>query len=365
MKCADEAIIKKAVKTAIQKRFPFYAYSLPGSTKVQMGVALEHEPFEKYDGRTSGFIMVPYRTGNSRPLFIRNDLTIQSEKELQELSDTPSRDEKAEPRPNSITTSEEYRKGAEYLLQKIKSGEIKKAVYSRTVEYKSKAIESAPDWFATINRTYPSAFSFIVSVPGVTTWMGATPELLLEYRNEEARTMALAATKPNSEARTWSKKEEEEQHLVTEYIKEQFVKAGIDPEILPREEYPAGAVTHLCNKISAKKVPPAKAAELLKMLHPTPAVCGVPAKKAAQIIEAAENRERRYYSGYLGPVENSESFSLFVNLRSMELFSESAQLYAGGGYTADSDIQSEWQETEHKTKTLLSCIDKKDEYYNR
>ena len=49
----------------------------------------------------------------------------------------------------------------------------------------------------------------------------------------------------------------------------------------------------------------------------------------------------------------------------MELFSERAQLYAGGGYTADSDIRSEWQETGHKITTLLSCIDKKDEYYNR
>lgn len=365
MECANEAIIKKAVKLAIQKKLSFYAYSLPGTTKIQMGVALEHKLSNNYDGRTSGFIIVPYKTGNNKPLFIKNELTIHSEKELHKLSDTPSGYEKTEPQPNNITTIEEYRKGADYLLQKIKCGEIKKAVYSRTVQYKSRAMDSAPDWFATINRTYPSAFCFIISVPGETTWMGATPELFLEYRNEEVRTMALAATKLNTEARNWSKKEEEEQHLVTEYIKEQFIKAGIEPEILPREEYPAGAITHLCNKISAKKIPPAKAAELLKMLHPTPAVCGVPAKKAAQIIEAAENRDRRYYSGYLGPVENSESFSLFVNLRSMELFSESAQLYAGGGYTADSDIQSEWQETEHKTKTLLSCIDKKDEYYNR
>lgn len=365
MTCADITTVKKAVKLAIEKKYPFYAYSLPGTTAVHMALSIESTPHDKPDGHTPGFIMAPFITGDYKPLFIKEELPIYSEKEIRILEKLQSRCIQNMPVPNIVTTYEEYRAGAEKLLETIKQGEIKKAVYSRTSEYKSRAIDAAPQWFDTITRTYPSAFSFLVSVPGITTWMGATPELLLQYADETVRTMALAATKARSESREWSKKEDEEQQIVTRYIKEQFRKAGIEPDIYPREEYPAGPVTHLCNKIAAKGETFQKARELLKLMHPTPAVCGEPAEKAAAIITRLEKHDRRYYSGYLGPVKSDGSFSLFVNLRSMELFSERAQLYAGGGYTADSDIRSEWQETGHKITTLLSCIDKKDEYYNR
>ena len=49
--------------------------------------------------------------------------------------------------------------------------------------------------------------------------------------------------------------------------------------------------------------------------------------------------------------------NLFVNLRCCQLFSDKAVLYLGGGYTKDSIIIDEWNETEHKSKTLISAID--------
>lgn len=365
MERADMPAVKKAIKLAIEKGYPFYVYSMPGSMTINMELSIKTDPLDGQEWGASGFILAPFSTKNNKALFIKNELAIQGEKELQELSNMPYRQNKKTPEPNTVTTYEEYMKGARYLIETLKQNKIKKAVYSRTYEYKSPAQTSAPYWFETIYSAYPAAFRFLVSVPGVTIWMGATPELLLKYHNSRLHTMALAATRATGETRNWSKKEEEEQQIVTRYIKAQFQQAGIEPEISPREEIQAGPVTHLCNKISAKNITPDQARELLSKLHPTPAVCGVPAEKAARMITTIENRDRRYYSGYLGPVENDKSFSLFVNLRSMELFRESAQLYAGGGYTADSDPMSEWQETEHKIKTLLSCIDKKDEYYNR
>lgn len=358
-------IIKEAVKLAIEKRLPFYAYSLPGTDLIRMSVSIGPDHPADTKKNSSGFIMAPYNTSSMPFLFIKNDLDINGEEELQTLRNTPSRPTRHLPRPNAPTTYEAYLAGASEILEKLKSGEIRKAVYSRISEYESHALKSAHDWFEEIICRYPAAFRFIISSPDVTTWMGATPELLLNYSNGQASTMALAATKASGEARPWSEKEEEEQQIVTEYIKEQFRLAGITPDISPREEYEAGPVTHLCNKITAKGVSYDKALELLAKLHPTPAVCGVPVDKASRLIAEAEKRDRRYYSGYLGPVEEGKSFSLFVNLRSMEFFRERAQLYAGGGYTAASETESEWKETEHKTATLLSCINKKDEYFHR
>ena len=73
------------------------------------------------------------------------------------------------------------------------------------------------------------------------------------------------------------------------------------------------------------------------------------------IIEV-EKRQRRYYSGYLGGVKENNTFSLFVNLRSMEIFPNRVQLYVGGGLTSQSKVEDEWNETEHKAQTLLYAI---------
>ena len=40
----------------------------------------------------------------------------------------------------------------------------------------------------------------------------------------------------------------------------------------------------------------------------------------------------------------------------MELTQNTAQLYVGGGITALSNAEAEWQETENKARTLLTLI---------
>ena len=84
---------------------------------------------------------------------------------------------------------------------------------------------------------------------------------------------------------------------------------------------------------------------------------GFPIREALKIICETENRERRYYAGYLGPVYGNGQFDLFVNLRSMELFRDRVELHVGGGLTALSDADSEWNETEIKSRTLLNLIE--------
>lgn len=53
----------------------------------------------------------------------------------------------------------------------------------------------------------------------------------------------------------------------------------------------------------------------------------------------------------------NESVRLFVNLRCMELTPDRYILYAGGGITAKSVPEEEWEETNNKAKTLLSAIE--------
>ena len=95
---------------------------------------------------------------------------------------------------------------------------------------------------------------------------------------------------------------------------------------------------------------------MLKLLHPTSAVCGMPLDNALEFLKENEGYQRQFYSGYLGPVNINKESHIFVNLRCMQLFAEKIKLYAGAGVTADSNPDQEWIETEMKMLNLQKII---------
>ena len=48
---------------------------------------------------------------------------------------------------------------------------------------------------------------------------------------------------------------------------------------------------------------------------------------------------------------------LYVNLRCMRLFDKSADLYAGGGILQSSDLETEWEETNAKLRTMEALFE--------
>ena len=63
-----------------------------------------------------------------------------------------------------------------------------------------------------------------------------------------------------------------------------------------------------------------------------------------------------FYCGFLGAINLQNQTNIFVNLRCMEIFDDKLVLYAGGGITAHSDPEKEWNETVIKCQTILNGI---------
>lgn len=213
--------------------------------------------------------------------------------------------------------------------------------------------------------TYPNAFVSLVAIPGVGTWIGATPELLMSWNQTSLSTVSLAGTNwaSNGKVRGWYDKELNEQALVSEYIRECFHGLGIyDYTEYPTETIKIGKLQHLQTKFGLEHRTDLKdlPQEILQMLHPTPAVCGVPKEGAMDFIRTTESHARGFYAGFLGPVNFGTSSELFVNLRCMQLQKEAAILYAGAGITEDSDPKKEWQETDSKLDALLTILYEKE-----
>lgn len=96
--------------------------------------------------------------------------------------------------------------------------------------------------------------------------------------------------------------------------------------------------------------------KLIGSLHPTPAVCGMPKADTYGFICGNEAYERKYYSGFTGPLCFDGSTHLYVILRCMQIDGCKYRLYAGGGLLADSIECEEWLETEAKMETMRKCL---------
>ena len=234
--------------------------------------------------------------------------------------------------------------------------ELHKVVLSRPVK-KEYGREINPfALFKQLSLSYPKAFVYCFFHPLIGLWLGASPETFLKAHHGELSTMSLAGTQVNGHP--FSDKELKEQAFVTDFIIKTLDhhKAKNIRWSEPIKQK-AGPVTHLKTEIQATLNGHNPLQHLIDSLHPTPAVCGQPKYKSMALIKKLEAYERSYYTGYLGPVHGEDSLDLYVNLRCMQLFKDAAALYVGGGITLESVPEDEWQETEAKSRTLLTVME--------
>lgn len=214
--------------------------------------------------------------------------------------------------------------------------------------------------FNTLKELHENAFVYLFNLPGIGCWMGASPEVFVMQNGNNYQTVALAGTQRNLgiplEKVAWGEKEIEEQAIVERYVEEKLQRQKVNYQKTVPYTAQAGKLLHLKTKFRFR--PTTDLFNFLKILHPTPAVCGIPKQAAKDFIIEHEQHERGYYSGFLGPVNVEGTSNLFVNLRCMQVFKDKFALYVGGGITADSNAEKEWDETEIKSQTMADVIER-------
>ena len=250
---------------------------------------------------------------------------------------------------------------ANYHAQ-LKNDHFRKIVLARCADEKIEGLEPM-ELFYRACEMYPRLFIALVDTPQTGCWLTATPEILLDGKGHDWRTIALAGTMKlegdqlNGEGETlsWSTKNIQEQRIVSTYITECLEQFTGDF----REEGPrtvrAANLVHLRSDFTFKLDDNNHIGDILNTLHPTPAVCGLPKREAFQFIVKNEHTPRRYYSGFMGPMGQDETH-LYVSLRCMNIDGDTCHLYAGGGLLKDSTEEQEWQETEAKMETMRRLI---------
>jgi isochorismate synthase len=358
------------VDLLLSRNIPFVIYRLPKSREVVIAVQLHGLPqeveMEKMD-QYAGFVIGAfdaYKTG--KVLLLKPSMLVKTIKEKERLKsrllalhETTFQDEKTK---SFIVEKTAYLEQVNGLVNRMKIGEVNKVVLSRVISKQLPDGFSYDKFFELLDKKYPSAFVYLFYMPGKGIWSGASPETLIKKENTFYETMALAGTQrieKGDEAVIWQQKELAEQAFVSEYIVNQLKTLGISNyQRFPDETLKAGKLAHICTRFQIPNHEMKnKLGKLVKALHPTPAVCGLPREKAWNLIEETEAHDRSLYTGFLGPWNLDGHQHLFVNLRCGQFHADRLDMYVGGGLTAQSVASSEWQETEDKSQTLLSLVE--------
>ncbi|MGB0391059.1 MAG: chorismate-binding protein [Salibacteraceae bacterium] len=251
----------------------------------------------------------------------------------------------------------EYTKFLNSAINECKTGNLNKVIASRVVSLKGEL--NCNQLFVQLLKAYPSCFVYLFEIDDKI-YIGATPELLLSRYDRAVKSVALAGTMKQEEGRdvnSWKNKELHEHQLVEDYLKLNFKKYCEYVSVSDKSIVKNGPVCHLHSKVSGTLKSSSLLLDLKNDIHPTPAVCGLPKKKAFDYIMQNEGYNRGYYCGNIG-ISNTKSESYYVNLRCLSYKNGVTNIYVGGGITSESDAFKELEETKLKSKVLLSIIAK-------
>lgn len=338
--------IINAINTSLSNGISFYAFK-PYNQGFQFGAQVDSD----YSSN-EGFKIAPFIINEENPL--SNIYKQYSDDEICALFTSQGHLSIHRSIHDYSTDFDTYTLSFEDCQNLIQANELEKIVLSRIIVEEYTQINWG-ELFIHLTEKYPDAFCFIYNSPQTGAWCGATPELLGRYNGNEFQTMALAGTKPITDETEWDIKNINEQNYVVDFIASILTKYQIDFKLSEKFNKEAGFVKHLCNRFNAEVKDIHTAYDIIRELHPTPALAGTPQNKVVKAIPHVERHAREYYGGYIGYFSQN-TFDYYVNLRSMRFDNNQYKLFVGGGITDKSKLDSEWAETQNKSKTLMSIL---------
>ena len=249
------------------------------------------------------------------------------------------------------------------VINRIHDGQLEKMVLAREIQITSDADINVPQVVKNLVATNPNAMVFSIDK-----FVGASPELLVSRKGDVVQANPLAGTAirladededmKSMDFLLESVKDQYEHKITIEWLLNEllpfcsYIDADPEPRIVSLPN-----VHHLATKVHGHlSTPAASVLELVSALHPTPAVAGKPQVEAINLITQIEKGGRGKYAGPVGWVDANGNGAFAVGIRSAQISGNQANLFAGVGIVADSDPQSELDETDGKFLTMQQAI---------
>lgn len=250
-----------------------------------------------------------------------------------------------------------HRAGVLACLDAIAAGEIYQACVC--TRFTGAATGAPLDFFAdAVARTAPGRAAYVAGRWGAVASL--SPELFLRRRGDAVVSSPIKGTLPRDadpSALRASAKDVAENIMIVDLVRNDLGRVARTgtvrvPELLAVR--PAPGVWHLVSTVSARVPPLMPMSAVLAATFPPASVTGTPKLRARQLLSQWEPHSRGIYCGTVGFASPIAGCELNVAIRTVEFDAcGRAVLGVGGGITADSDVDAEWQECLHKAAPVI------------
>ncbi|MDX1945721.1 MAG: anthranilate synthase component I [Pirellulaceae bacterium] len=267
----------------------------------------------------------------------------------------------------SNLTEAQYEDAIRRCVEYIRAGDIFQVVISQRLQL---ALNCDPfEVYRTLRVVNPSPFMFFLRTPEVTL-VGSSPEIMCRVVERQVTVRPLAGTRKRGAT------DDEDRRLADELLADpkeraehvmlvdlgrndvgrvaQFGSVKLS-DVMVIERY--SHVMHITSNVTGTLREDCDAFDALKACLPAGTVSGAPKVRAMQIIDELEPHRRGPYAGAVGYLDYSGNMDTCIALRTLVVKENQAYIQAGAGIVADSDPQSEYQETLNKARGLLKAIE--------
>lgn len=269
--------------------------------------------------------------------------------------------------PDSNMTREQYHALVERAKEYIRAGDIFQVVPSQRFSVPFKLPPFA--LYRALRRLNPSPFLFYLDL-GSFAIVGSSPEILVRLRDGGVTIRPIAGTRPRghdpAEDRALAEdlladpKELAEHLMLLDLARNDVgrvaqigtVKVTEKMEI---EHY--SHVMHIVSNVEGKLDPKFDAIDTLTAGFPAGTVSGAPKIRAMEIIDELESERRGVYGGAIGYFAANGAMDTCIALRTALVKDGIMYVQAGGGVVADSDPETEYQETRNKARALIRAAE--------
>jgi len=261
----------------------------------------------------------------------------------------------------------EYLSAVEAIRRYIVEGDVYQVNMSQ--RFQAAFGGDAFDCFAQMYAANPAPFFAYINA-GDHQIVSTSPERFIELRNGSVETRPIKGTRPRGKTPAEdaalrhelasSPKEDAELSMIVDLLRNDIGKvcrAG-SVRVLEHKRIEAYQnVYHLVSIVRGELDPGTDAVDLLRATFPGGSITGCPKIRAMEVIDELEPVRRHLYTGSIGYVGFDGSMDLSIAIRTATFTGGQVVFSVGGGIVYDSDAASEFEETLHKGRTLLSTLD--------
>lgn len=258
---------------------------------------------------------------------------------------------------------ENYKRAVETVKQYTLSGDIMQVVPSQ--RFSAPYIEAPINLYRALRRLNPSPYMYFLDLDGFHI-VGSSPEVLARLEDDQVTVRPIAGTRRRGETSADDKALEEEMLTDPKEIAEHLMlidlgrndvgrisKAGTVEvtEKMVVERY--SHVMHITSNVVGQVTDEMSAVDVLKATLPAGTLSGAPKIRAMEIIDELEPVKRNIYGGAVGYIGWNGNMDMAIAIRTAVLKDNMLHVQAGGGVVADSDPESEWEETMNKARAVM------------